>query len=458
MLAALLMPAAAAHALPRATAHSRMNVVLILTDDQTLESISRMPYLSSRSDWTRFTSAFDNVSLCCPARATILTGQYDAHTGVLSNEGTASAAGFREGNTLPVWLHDAGYATALVGKYFNGYPFKRPVYTPPGWSEWDAYAGPASYYTYDLDRNGRIESHGSAPADYATDVFTRIADRFLATARPPFFLHFSPHTPHYPYVPSPSHLADVPSGPVQHDASFNEADVSDKPAFIRALTPRRAAVMDRERRLSWAMNLSVDDAIRRFDRTLAARGLLKSTVEIFMTDNAYAFGEHRWLHKRCEYDVCMRIPMMMRVPGVPGRRVPRLVSTIDVAPTIADVAGVAPKLATDGRSLLPLVKGTAGPWRNVLLEHWGGGGPVVLGNPPNFCAVRTNRYRYVRLQTGETELYDEQADPAELHNLARTPADDAITGSLQARLDAYKRAGDCDESLSPPAAAYVEEP
>lgn len=440
-------------------AGSPLNIVLILTDDQTAESVSHMPYLSSRTDWIRFTAAFDNVSLCCPTRATLLTGQYDTSTGVLSNEGAHSGVAFADSTALPVWLAKAGYTNALVGKYLNHYPFGRAAYTPPGWTEWDAFTGAAAYYNYRIDRNGVVEPHASAPADYSTDVFTGIANSFLTTAKPPFFLHYSPHAPHSPYVASPSHQDYSLSAPVAHDQSFNEADVSDKPAFIRALGLQDAAQVDADRRTAWAMGLSVDDAIRTFDETLAARGLLDTTLEIFMTDNGYAFGEHRWLHKRCEYDICMRIPLMIRAPGHAGRRINRLVSTVDIAPTIADAAGVRPAVRPDGRSLLPLLDGTPGPWRDNLLEHWGGGGPVVLGNPPDFCAVRTDRYRYVRLVTGETELYDDRLDAAELTNEAANPAYSSVVAAMTSKLDAYRAAGACDE-LAPAGqnATYAEEP
>jgi len=444
---------------PSAPPLSSPNIVLILTDDQTVESVSKMPYLSSRTDWIRFTNAFDNVSLCCPARASLLTGQYDTHTGVLNNSGAHSGAALAEGTALPVWLQTAGYTSALVGKYLNGYPFGRALYTPPGWSEWDTFVGAADYYNYVLNRNGTTESRGRASTDYSTDVFTGIADNFLATAAPPFFLHYSPHTPHSPYTPSPSHLADLSTAAVAHDPSFNEADVSDKPPFIQALPLQSASAMDDQRRRSWAMNLSVDDAVKTFDATLAARGLLDNTVEIFMTDNGYAFGEHRWQHKRCEYDVCMRIPLMIRVPGHSGRDVAQLVTTPDIAPTIAALTGAVPQVPQDGVSLLPLIDGTATSWRDAVLEHWGGGGPVGQGNPPNFCAVRTDRYRYVRLKSGVTELYDETADPSELQNQAHNPAYSTVASDLAGRLDAYKAAGDCNEaSATGLGAAYVEEP
>lgn len=142
---------------------SQPNIILVLTDDQTLD-IGHMPYLSSRTDWTSFTNAFENVSLCCPSRASILTGQYDTHHGVMNNTGSANGQALDESNTLPVWLKSAGYTTGLVGKYLNGYPFQRGPYIPPGWDTWDTFIYNAAYSR---------TSCGRTPRQFSTDPHPR---------------------------------------------------------------------------------------------------------------------------------------------------------------------------------------------------------------------------------------------------------------------------------------------
>lgn len=461
--AALLMPMAASgtqqSTVDRA-ATPRPNIILVLTDDQTFDT-SRMPYLSSRADWIRFTQAFENVSLCCPSRSSILTGQYDTHTGVMNNVGPSDGQMLDETNTLPVWLKSAGYTTALVGKYLNGYPYQRTPYIPPGWDTWDAFLGAANYYKYTLLKGNTVVNYGSTAADYSTDVFTGLANQFIANTQQPFFLYYAPHTPHSPFVPSPAHLNALANVTVTHGADFNEADVSDKPAFIRAAPLLSPSLMNANRKKTWAMMLSVDDAMKQFDATLAAKGQLNNTIEIFMTDNGMAFGEHRWTKKRCEYDVCMRTPLLIRMPGHPAGQISRLVQNIDIASTIAELSGATTGRPQDGMSLVPLINGTATTWRDALLQHWGGGGPVQVGNPPNFWAIRTDRYRYVELMTGEKELYDYAVDPKELQNRAGDPTYAAVEQQLATHLAAMRTAAGGDgtgSNITSPTQAYQEEP
>ncbi len=472
LMCALLLPSLAAggasaasgspadtHAAGVPPSATRPNIVLVLTDDQTLDT-AHMPYLSSRTDWIDFPNAFENVALCCPSRATLLTGQYDTHSGVINNTPPGDGQSLDETNTLPVWLQAAGYDTALVGKYLNGYPWSRGRYVPPGWDHWASFLTYPSYYNYTLLQDHTAVTHGAAAPDYSTNVLAGLASDFISTATPPFFLEYTPHTPHSPFTVAPDHVGAFAGEPVPHDANFNETDVSDKPVFLRELAPLSPVVMDNQRRKTWAMMLSVDDALRRFDETLAATGQLDNTVEIFMTDNGFAFGEHRWNKKRCEYDVCLRTPLLVRMPGRPAARIPELVQNIDIASTIAELAGATPGRPQDGTSLVPLLNGTATTWRHALLQHWGGGGPVGRGNPPNFWAIRTDKYRYVELVTGEKELYDYSTDPQELQNLDGEPAHAGVESQLAAELAAMRTAAGGDRpgvDTSSPSQKYVEE-
>lgn len=425
------------------------NIVLVLTDDQTMESVARMPYVSSRADWVRFPNAYVQNPMCCPSRATILTGRYDTHTGVTQNGATGA---FDATNTVATWLSDVGYRTALVGKYLNNYPRIAPDgLKPPGWTTFQAVAdGPGAYaqYNWDLVSDGVQQHFGSEPADYQVDVLTSRANQFIARsadAGAPFFLYFAPTATHGPWRASPRREGTHATAPVAHNtALFNEPDVSDKPAYIRAHAPQDPGLMDYRRRRAWDAALSVDDAVAALDRQLTASGVADNTVVIFMTDNGYALGEHRWYGKACEYRVCTQTPLLVRYPGLSARSRGQLVSNVDIASTVADIAGVTPALAQDGRSFLPLMLSDATPvWRNQILHHWPGHRAKPTTAPdyvPSYWAIRTRTHLYVELGTGERELYDLRTDPNELRNLAGRAAVAADQAALADRLATMRAA------------------
>ena len=421
------------------------NLILVVTDDQSFDSIPHrpavMPWLQARvqdptNHWIRFANAFVNDPLCCPSRASILTGRYPHHTGVTDN----AIEGFDESATLATWLHDGGYWTGLVGKYFTHYPGPRGDYVPPGWDRWAAGAGRAfDYYGYTLEQcpAGRASgapscaggtatpvAYGAEREDYETTVLRKLAVRFLqqAPADRPFFLYFAPFAPHRPSVPASRDAGAYEDLPPTVTPGFDERDVSDKPAWVQAiprLSAREKARYHRERRDAFETLLGVDRAVSRILETVQARGDLSNTVVVFMTDNGYSFGEHRWHGKRCPYDECVRTPFFVRYPGAAHRVERRLVSNVDVAPTLAALAGVTPTLPADGLSLVPLLEGSAPAWkRALLLELRGGARPM-----PQWWGVRTRRHLFVQLGTGEEELYDLSgtrgpADPYQLRNRA----------------------------------------
>jgi arylsulfatase A-like enzyme len=223
----------------------------------------------------------------------------------------------------------------------------------------------------------------------------------------------------------------------------NEANVSDKPAWVRALPLVDLAQQDNQRRREWRASLAVDDAVRSIFTTLAETGRLDSTVVIFTNDNGYSFGAHRWKVKRCEYEECHHVPMKVYWPGTAGATDGRLVSNVDLAATIAQIADATPLVAQDGRSLVPLITGQpVTGWRTGLLQHWPGGNEVGQC-PTNNCvpaynAVLTTRYRYVELATGEVELYDHRSDPYELTNVANRSGYATVRSDLRAQLQALK--------------------
>lgn len=426
----------------------RPNVVLIVTDDQSYDSIPHhpavMPFLQARiSDpkdhWISFPNAFLNTPLCCPSRATILSGRYSHETHVQDNtEGHL----FDDSSTIATWLQGAGYTTALVGKYLNGYPFGQGPFVPPGWTRWDAKqqgGGGTVYYNYRLIQQGFPVAFGGGPADYSTDVFTSLAVSFLRTApaERPFFLYFAPTAPHPPWTPPPRYDNLDATMPIPLPPSLNEADVSDKPAWVRALpslTPDQLAGLAQARRLEYESDRGVDDSMRQILDVLRRRGELDDTVIVYMTDNGFSFGEHRWVTKDCPYDECIRTPFFVRFPGAFRRTDEHLISNVDVAPTIADLAGIAPEGPVDGRSIVPLLRGESPPsWRSGVLGEWVGDDRI-----PPWWAIRTRDALYVEYETGERELYDLRTDPYELVNRAGDPGLAGLQTRLASELDALR--------------------
>ena len=450
-IAALAIPLAAAGTRSSTPHAGRPNIVVVLTDDQTLDSLPHdppvMPYLQRQVEasggWTRFTNAFVNTPLCCPSRATMLTGLYSHHTGV---EGNDEGADLDESSTIATWLHEAGYRTGFVGKYLNNYPFDRGPYVPPGWDRFFAKENQSDatvYGNYTVVDDGVVRTFGSGSRDYATDVLAREAVEFVRSTPPgqPFLLIFAPSAPHAPWVPAERDVGAYAGLHIREAPSVGEADVSDKPAWVRALPPMtedQRAEFRSDRRRGYETLRAVDAVLRSIDDALRIRGDYEDTAVFYLTDNGYALGEHRWETKSCPYEPCVHIPFLVRAPGSPGGTDDRLVSNVDLAPTIAELAGVDPAPARDGKSLAPALRGTAPTTRTgVLLEFAGGGGV------PAWSAIRTRSFLWVELTTGERELYDLAGvlgppDPDQLENRADAPAYAGIRRRLASRLRALR--------------------
>ena len=435
---------ARARAETRAAAQ-KPNFVFILTDDQSPDSLDPgapvvMPKLEARladpnDHWIRFSNFFFNTPLCCPSRATILTGQYSHHTGVQDN---SEGGNLDDEHTIATWLDEAGYRTGLVGKYLNGYPYSRGPYTPPGWDSWFAKTGELNfYYKYTMAVDGALTTFGNGPADYSTDAFARRAVDFIhaTPTSQPFMLYLSTSAPHGPWVPAPRHEKAFKGIPMPHTPAFNEADVSDKPAWVRALpleTPDDIERLDRHRRAQDETLLAVDDAVDRVLAELRASGRLDDTVVVFMTDNGFSYGEHRWQGKRCVYDECLRSPFFVRYPGAVPHVDGRLISNTDIAPTFAELAGTTPDIPQDGMSLAPLLEGPPpASWRSSLLIEYARDQSEPI---PGYWAVRTRQHLYAELDTGERELYDADADPYQLRNRAGQPAYASVQSQLASTL------------------------
>jgi len=406
------------------------NIILIVSDDQRHDSIQKMPFLNSQQEnWFRFQNAFTNVSLCCPSRSTILSGLFSHHSGVEDN---GSKRYFDENDNIVTKLDSAGYTTALIGKYLNKWTGETDEpYTPPGWDVFTPFMDPISYFNYKLVEEGVVKTYGDTPADYATDVLGQKALNFITEAKQPFFLYFSPYTPHSPFIPAPRHVG-VDLSSVTLPPNFNEEDVSDKPEWIKNLPKRDPQEMLKHLKNQYRMLLSLDEWVENIYTALKDREIAYKTVIIYIGDNSFSHGEHRIVGKMCGYSYCNQIPLLIRYPQNTGRVINNPVSNVDIAPTLANIAGVN-LMNVDGLSLVPLLNGSTQPPDQPsrgILTHWGGTGVYEL---PHFWGIVTDKWNYMELATGEKELYDRVNDPYELTNLANIPEYSQIQSRL--RLD-----------------------
>jgi N-acetylglucosamine-6-sulfatase len=434
-LAMTLVPA------PARAQSERPSVLLIVTDDQRWDTLWSMPQVERLlvDRGVSFENSFVSSPLCCPSRASILTGAYPHTTGVYTQG--LPHGGFKKFNdstTIATVLHDAGYRTGFFGKYLDSYQSGAVSgYVPPGWDRWMAFVH-SQFFDYGLTIDGEMKQFGSSPADYSTDVLAERTDAFIRRTGGPFFAIFAPAAPHAPATPAPADADLFSQLEPWSPPSFDEADVSDKPwdvARLHRLTPAAIAGIEELRRDQYRSLQAVDRAVARLIDALADTGRLENTLVIFTSDNGLLWGEHRWQKKEMPYEEAIRVPLVIRDDALiadPPRAEDRLVGNIDLAPTIAELAGTDLPMA-EGKSLLPLLTAEQVRWRHALLiEH------MKMTNPvPTYCAVRTERYLYATYVTGEEELYDVQEDPYELENLAgrRPPLEARLRTTLRSLCD-----------------------
>jgi len=439
------------------------NVLLVSTDDQAAADMRFMPFTRryfARNGVT-FTDAISPYPLCCPARATILTGQLSHNHRVLTNMPPyggykAFVANGNEDTTLPTWLQGAGYQTMFVGKYLNGYgegEFRE--YWPKGWDHWNGLAGPGiySYTNFGLLRDGVLTPY---PTGYNSTVFGRITQDFIqqsAADRKPFFVWQSDLAPHggcqrkvgrrgcHWGTPRPARR-DRDAFPdlrlnSSGDASFNERVVVDKPRHVRDTAEWDAAKLDRMTHYNQQRARSLLAVDRSFKATigeLERLGELDNTLVIFTSDNGYLIGQHRWQGKTLPYQPSLQVPLMISGPGIPaGVRSDETVALVDIASTIAQAAGVTPAVVQDGRALQPVMDGTAKGYAAVSIEA----GPQQPEDWPTwfYRGVRTKRYTYIVYPgLDELELYDRRKDPDETDNVAYRPAYQHTRAALAAKL------------------------
>jgi len=458
----------------------RPNVVFVLTDDLSMNLVRFMPHvLAMERDGLTFKDYFVSDSLCCPSRASIFTGDFPHDTGVFSNFGPGG--GFRafyrrgdERHTFPLALQAAGYSTALMGKFLNGYletsghghlsdgevtdvPAR---YVPPGFTQWDVAGWGYPEFNYTLNQDGVLHYYGDHPSDYLTDVISRDGVQFInraARQKTPFLLELATFAPHSPYVPAPRDANDFPGLGAPRPPNFNVLP-TDPPKWLadhRPLTRTQIAKINSAFRRRVQSVQAVDRMIGTIESTLAADGIGRNTYLIFSSDNGLHTGQYRLMPgKLTAFDTDIHVPLVVVGPGVPaGKTTNAMSENIDLASTFAAIAGT--HMRSDGHSLLRLFHGhPAAGWRDaILVEHHGGPMSVLdpdyqqspSGSPTTYEAMRTHRFLYVEYADGEREFYDLRTDPFELHNLARqlTPSELTQLHAALSRLEQCHGARRC---------------
>jgi N-acetylglucosamine-6-sulfatase len=469
---------------PAKGAASHPNVIFILTDDMTSSELAGMPNVESliAAQGTTFNESYISFPLCCPSRATFMSGQYMHNHGVRGNfppNGSWTKFAPRESNALPVWLHGDGYYNVHIGKYMNGYANNATtLYVPPGWDQWyGKVSEDPLYFDYTLiEKTGpsatpHITFYGDQPSDYQTDVFANRAINFVSDSTPaqrPFLLDLWFNSPHGPFDPAPRDLFSLSGAPLSRLPGFNEKDISDKPGWLRRqtrhpLSKAQIKTIDNERRRQQEQLLSVDQAVGRLVQSLQDKGILDDTYIIFSSDNGFFRGEHRIVSgKYLPYDPASRVPLLIRGPGIPAGGVSNeLVWNGDVPQAIMQIASGSEKPDVDGRSLLPYAQDPAKrSTRPILLEGDTGPGGTgaeaaqtasvrarearvgVAGKrgvndldqepdaiksaantdvAPAYRSIRTARYEYTIYSNGQSELYDMLRDPAQLNSVVHDP-------------------------------------
>jgi arylsulfatase A-like enzyme len=487
---------------------NRPNILVIETDDMRVDDLRWMPnvrhFIQDRG--LTFENSFAPYPLCCPSRSSFLTGEYAHNHGVLSHVAPWGFHAFRDKTTLATQLQAGGYETALIGKYLNGYG-EQPIhgtrdhssllYVPPGWSQWHAGSdhlwapgelydghpmggGTYAYFNLTQNINGRLANFNG---QYNTDVLSRQADHVIedfGREKRPWFVWFTPIAPHFgspvePDDPKPLAMSNgvvedwfTPARPDWVKGHFNsvithglgvplhhsaEADVSDKPRWIRKLpelSPQEKVnetILTRQR--AEALFVLDHDLAKTF-AILKRTGQWDNTILAFTSDNGYYLGEHRKREGKIElHEPDLRVPFLIAGPGIPHGRRYDPISTVDMAPTFLDLADVPQMPREDGVSMVRTIEHGDQGWiwpvvTEAMMGGLGHGTTAVERDDLGFTTalntrgIRLGRWKLTEYATGESELYDLQTDPMELQSLSHDPRYASIYAQMRALWLEYK--------------------
>lgn len=442
------------------------NIVVVMTDDQALSTMTAMPRVRAilGRNGTKFDRSYVSYSLCCPSRATFFTGQLAHNHNVLGTKVPPSRPGYRamrermSAETLPIWLQEAGYETAHIGKWLHGYGDYDPEDSaPPGWSEWYVPLGFDSYYDFTdftLSENGtRVAYEGDD--DYQSDVFTNKATEFMAehaSRDKPFFLSLAYVAPHAgdggsdrcdgSARPAARHEGLFQDSGLPTPPNLNEPDVSDKPEKVRELPLLTEEHLETVR-IRYQCQLeslqAIDEGLEQIRDVLVDAGVLKNTIIVYTADNGFMQGEHRFTgSKLYPYEEALRVPLIVSGPGIPeGETIEDPVLNVDLPATILDWANAEDKagIALDGRSFQPLLDGKEVPARDLFFEAYFQNEQTDQRVEQLFSSIQRDGLVYTQWWTGERELYDLTADPHQLESLHDDPAYAERLGELTRALD-----------------------
>lgn len=451
---------------------SRPDVLFVLLDDLRWDALGYMnhPFVQTphidrlREQGAMMANAFVTTSICCPSRATFLTGTYASRHGVIDNE----TSEYNPEVTPPLtkYLQAAGYKTALIGKWHMG----STAAPRPHFDYWLSFKGQGVYHDPVFNINGEDVPH----TGYTTDLLTDYTIKFIEEhpKDQPYFAMLSHKAVHEPFQPAPRHAQAFGAGATIATPPNWADDFATKPDWQKrdALGDVRWHYRTRDRELeqlpesvpvdNWRKGrdyvqqlrclASVDDGIGRLVEALEKRGTLNNTLIVFTSDNGYFHGEHRRWDKRLAYEESLRIPMVVFFPGriQPGTTVEQMITNVDFAPTILDYVGLPVPADMQGDSMKPLFEDKAPRWRDhVFYEYW----KDLVHSIPTMTAVRTERYKlvtYPEIQDFD-ELYDLENDPHELSNLARDPAYAQLHAEMSARLHQARLANDWKPDVFP---------
>jgi arylsulfatase A-like enzyme len=433
---------------------ARPNIVVIVVDDMRFDEFGAggHPYLQTphidalAASGATFTNAYHTTPLCSPNRACILTGQYAARHGIIDNTSRSYAS--HRLHTFARELQRGGYETAHVGKWHMG----NDATPRPGYDYWVSFAGQGDISDPELFEDGRLHR---VPG-YVTDLLTDRAIEFATRARRKPFMVYVGHKAIHPqivqrddgtvdpstnggFVPADRHRGKYAGKtfPRRRNYGLSAQDRAGKPVVAAALDQKRVPAIQKafgadvlDEQVSEAtiqaraeMMLAVDDGVGRLCAALEEKGLLENTLFVFMSDNGSFFGEHGLsVERRFPYEESIKSPLIVsHRAAIEPRRVDGFALSVDIAPTLLEAAGAQIPQSVQGRSLMPLALGKQAPWRDAfLIEYYSHENPFPWLANIDYRAVRLGRYKYIRwIREDEAhELYDLQADPFELHNLA----------------------------------------
>lgn len=453
----LLMPAMAWA--QRAASPRRPNILVVLTDDQRWDALgvvqrekgkeALFPWLKTpnldrlAAEGARFRNAFVTTSLCSPSRASLLSGRYARRHKVLDN--------FTEyPNDLPSYpqrLKAAGYETAYIGKWHMG---EDNDAQRPGFDHWMSHRGQGNYFDNEFNVDGtrrRIDGYyTTVVTDHAVSWITKKHDT-------PWMMVLGQKAPHGgPIQPEPRMAHALDAFPVRTPVNYESYRAADgKPAWLEESLDTwhgaKGPLYDLKRhdtfvRTYLATLLSVDESVGRLYQALQASGQLDDTVIVFTSDNGFVLGEHGRVDKRTMYEESIRVPLLIRYPGMvtPGTVVDEMVLSHDLAPSLVEFGGAAAMPDVTGRSFVPLLRGARVAWRDAFLYEYNY--EKQFPYTPNVRGVRTERWKYIRYPNGDgtpdkftAELYDLKSDPYELRNLIADPAYAARRAEMQTLLE-----------------------